>query len=197
MIAVDCEMSGLDPKVNSILSIGAVDTENKSRRFYGECSMPLNKIADPVSLSINGFKEKDLQNPEKDSLKELMQKFYTWTMETNDRTLLGQNVSLDKEFLNTAFEESGIPFCFHYRVVDVHSVACGMFLKFGVPIVVEDGKMRMSLDKISEILGMPREPRPHNGLNGALYNAEIFFRLVYEENFAPEFRDYPIKNFVL
>ena len=197
MIAVDCEMSGLDPRVNAILSIGAIDTENKSRRFYGECRMSDGKVADAVALSINGFREKDLQNPEKQTLKELMQDFYNWTMETSDRTLLGQNVFLDKEFLNIAFEEVGIPFCFHYRVVDIHSVACSMFLKYGVPIVVEDGKMRMSLDKISEILGMPREPRPHNGLNGAMYNAEIFYRLVHEENFLPEFQDCPIKNFML
>jgi DNA polymerase-3 subunit epsilon len=187
MIALDCEMSGLDPVHNCILSIGAVDLEDPSRTFYGECYIPEDKTFDPVALSINGFTEEQINDKNKNSLKELMQKLFDWLQDCKEKTLVGQNISLDRAFLNTAFKESEIDFQFHYRSIDIHSVACGMFLSEARPLNIEEGRIKMSLDKIAEFLGIPEEPRPHNALTGATYNAEIFSRLVYKKGLFKEF----------
>jgi DNA polymerase III epsilon subunit-like protein len=193
MIALDCEMSGLDPVNNCILSIGAIDFENIDHKFYGECYIPENKTFDSVSLTINGFSEDQINDKTKKSLKELMLDFKLWLDGCNEKTLLGQNISIDRAFLNTAFLESNIDFQFHYRSIDIHSVACATFLRDGVPLNIEEGRIKMSLDKIAEMLGMPQEPRPHNALTGATYNAEVFSRLVYKKNLIPEFLDTSIK----
>jgi DNA polymerase III epsilon subunit-like protein len=128
MIALDCEMSGLDPVKHSILSIGAVDLENSKRSFYGECFLPENKTFQVEALAVNGFTEEQIFDKSKDSLKQLMEKFYEWLQGCSEKTLVGQNVSLDRAFLNTAFSETEVPFQFHYRVIDLHSVGCAMFL---------------------------------------------------------------------
>lgn len=192
MIALDCEMSGLDPLIHSILSIGAVDLENPSRTFYGECYLPEQKTFQVEALAVNGFTESQIFDKSKDSLKSLMTKFYKWLQDCNEKTLVGQNVSLDRAFLNTAFIESEIPFQFHYRIVDIHSVAVGMFLRDGRDLNIEDGRIKMSLDKIAEAVGLSEEPRPHNALTGATYNAEVFTRLVYKKNLVDQFKDFPI-----
>ena len=127
MIAVDCEMSGLEPRIHSILSIGAVDINNPERRFYGECGLPQNKTFDPVSLTICGFSEDEIKDKNKKSLKDLMNEFYTWVKESSDDMLVGQNITLDRDFLNTAFAESEMDFKFHYRCVDLHSAAISIF----------------------------------------------------------------------
>lgn len=193
MIALDCEMSGLDPVKHSILSIGAVDLENSKRSFYGECFLPENKTFQVEALAVNGFTEEQIFDKSKDSLKQLMEKFYEWLQGCSEKTLVGQNVSLDRAFLNTAFSETEVPFQFHYRVIDLHSVGCAMFLRDGRPLNIDEGRIKMSLDKIAEYVGLPEEPRPHNALTGATYNAEIFSRLVYKKNLVEQFIAYEVK----
>lgn len=193
MIALDCEMSGLDPLKHSILSIGAMDLENPKRTFYGECFLPEYKTFQVEALAVNGFTEEQIFNKNQDSLKDLMQNFYEWLQGCSEKTLVGQNVSLDRAFLNIAFTETEVPFQFHYRVIDIHSVAIGMFLRDERPLNIEDGRIKMSLDKIAEYVGLPEEPRPHNALTGATYNAEVFNRLVYKKNLIEQFKDYEVK----
>ena len=193
MIALDCEMSGLDPLIHSILSIGAVDLENPVRSFYGECFLPEQKSFQVEALAVNGFTAAQIADKSKDSLKALMTKFYEWLQGCSEKTLVGQNVSLDRAFLNTAFAESQIPFQFHYRIVDIHSVAVGMFLRDGRDLNIEDGRIKMSLDRIAEAVGLPEEPRPHNALTGATYNAEVFTRLVYKKKLIEQFKGFEVK----
>jgi DNA polymerase III epsilon subunit-like protein len=193
MIALDCEMSGLDPVNNCILSIGALDLENPSRSYYGECYIPSNKTFDPVSLTINGFSVEEINDKSKKSLDELMADFKLWLDECTERTLVGQNISMDRAFLNTAFSEAKIDFQFHYRSIDIHSVACAIFLRDGVPLNIEGDRIKMSLDKIAEMVGLEQEPRPHNALTGATYNAEVFSRLVYKKNLIEQFKHLEIK----
>lgn len=194
MIALDCEMSGLNPLEHAILSIGALDLENPKRSFYGECFLPPNKTFQVEALAVNGFTEEQIFDKSKDSLKTLMEKFYEWLQGCAEKTLVGQNVSHDRAFLNTAFAESEVPFQFHYRIVDIHSVAVAMFLRDGRSLNIEDGRIKMSLDKIAEAVGLPEEPRPHNALTGATYNAEVFTRLVYKKNLIEQFKDYEVRD---
>jgi len=93
MIVVDGEMSGLNPKKNSLVSLGAVDFDNPDRIFYEECRVWGGSEIDPEALAVNGFSEVEVTDVNKQSLEELAQKFYEWIKPIKDRTICAQNVS--------------------------------------------------------------------------------------------------------
>lgn len=194
MIVIDAEMSGLDPQKNSIVSVGAVDFEDPSRQFYGECRIWEGAEIVPESLAICGFTEEEILDPNKRSLEDLMREFASWIEISTDRTLCGQNVSLDRNFLNDSFRRAEVPFRFAHRNVDTHSAAYTYFRSRGIEIPLKDSDQQsaLSLDKILEMLGIPPEPKPHIALNGAKLEAEAFSRMVYGKNLLPEFAQHPI-----
>jgi len=65
MIVIDCEFSGLDFREHSLLSIGAIDFDNPTNTFYGECRLGGGATFDPVALQINGFSEDDITSNKK------------------------------------------------------------------------------------------------------------------------------------
>lgn len=193
MLVIDAEFTGLDPRAHSIVSIGAVDFNDPERQFYGECRIWDGAHIMPEALAVNGFTEEQVRDPKKQSLEELAQSFHRWIEQSNDRTLAGQNVALDRDFLNESFRRAGLEFRFAHRNVDSHSVAYAYFAKKGMPLPKKDDyQSALSLDKILTILGLPPEPKPHIALNGAKLEAEAFSRLMFEKNLLPEFAQYPI-----
>lgn len=193
MLVIDAEFTGLDPRAHSIVSIGAVDFNDPERQFYGECRIWDGAHIMPEALAVNGFTEEQVRDPKKQSLEELAQSFHRWIEQSDDRTLAGQNVALDRDFLNESFRRAGLEFRFAHRNVDSHSVAYAYFAKKGMPLPKKDDyQSALSLDKILTILGLPPEPKPHIALNGAKLEAEAFSRLMFEKNLLPEFAQYPI-----
>lgn len=197
MLAIDCEMTGLDPKKNAIISIGGVDIINPERTFYGECCVWGDAELDPAGLAVNGFTKANCLDTSKQSEKELMEALHIWIMGSDEHTLVGQNVYMDREFLNESFARSGIDFRFNHRIVDTHSVAYAEHLRTGkmIPHKYEaPTQSALNLDKILQSVGIPEEPRPHNALTGAKVSAEAFYRIVYGEKLLPEFEEYSIPS---
>ena len=195
MLSIDCEMTGLDPKKNAIISIGGVDMSDPDRTFYGECCVWPEAELDPSGLAVNGFTEPECRDATKQSEKELMSALHAWILESDEHTLLGQNVYTDREFLNESFIRSGIDFKFNHRIIDTHSVAYAEHLRAGkvVPHKYEaHTESALNLDKILQSVGIPEEPRPHNALTGAKVSAEAFHRMVYKEKFLSDFDIYDI-----
>lgn len=192
MVIIDCEMTGLDPKKNSIISIGGVDIENPERRLYIECQAWEGAECDPESLGVNGFTKEQCFDTSKKTLQEAMQEVYEWIDPIRDKTLAGQNVYLDMFFLNDSFARSGIDFRFNYRILDIHTMAYVDHVKRDVLLPEKNGQVNLSLSPILRYLGMPVEPRPHNALTGAMVSAEAISRLLYGKKLLPEFSQYPI-----
>lgn len=193
MLVIDAEFSGLDPRAHSIVSIGAVDFEHPERQFYGECRIWEGAHIMPEAIAVCGFTEEQVRDPKKQSLEELAQSFHRWIEQSDDRTLAGQNVALDRDFLNEAFRRAGLEFRFAHRNVDSHSVAYAYLRGKGMPLPKKDDlQSALSLDKILTILGLPPEPKPHIALNGAKLEAEALSRMIYGTNLLPEFVQYPI-----
>lgn len=200
MLSIDCEMTGLDPKIHSIISIGAVDIANPERTFYAECCVWSDAQIDPAALAVNGFTEAQCRNNTKQSETQMMQKLYEWIVLSDEHTLLGQNVYTDREFLNEAFKRVGIGFKFSHRIVDTHSIAYGEHLRTGkvVPRKYEKpNESALNLDAILQSVGIPEEPRPHNALTGAKVSAEAFYRLVYNKKLLPDFEEYSITEQII
>lgn len=192
MIVADIEASGLDPHRHSLLSIGAVDFNNPERQFYSECRMWEGATSMPDALAMNGFSEEECRDPSKHSLEELMQNFLHWVEQCNNKTLAGQNVSFDRDFLNDSFSRSHIGWHFSYRTLDLHSMAVMDMIKRGIELPKKNDRIELSLDAILVYVGLPPEPKPHHGLTGAKLEAEAFSRILYGKNLLPEYAQYPI-----
>lgn len=192
MIVADIESSGLDPHKHSLLSIGAVELEHPERQFYGECRIWDGASIMPDALAVNGFTEAECHDPKKQSLEELMNNFYHWVEQCDEKTLAGQNVSFDRDFLNDSFSRSGMSWHFSFRTLDLHTMAYMDSIKRNIPIPRKNDRSDLSLDAILKYAGLPEEPKPHIGLNGAKYEAECFSRILYGKNLLSEFAQYPI-----
>jgi DNA polymerase-3 subunit epsilon len=192
MIVADIEASGLDPHKHSILSIGAIELEHPDRQFYGECRMWDGAKIMPDAIAVNGFTEAECKDPKKESLQDLVAAFYHWIEQCEDKTLAGQNVSFDRDFLNDSFSRSNMSWHFSFRTLDLHTMAYMDATKRDLPIAHKNDRSDLSLDVILKYLGLPEEPKPHNALNGAKYEAECFSRILFGKNLLPEFAKYPI-----
>lgn len=194
MVIIDCEMTGLDPKKNSIISIGGVDIENPERRLYIECQAWEGAECDPEALGVNGFTVEQCFDKNKKTLQQAMQEVYEWIQPIPDKTLAGQNVALDMAFLNDSFERAQIYFKFKYRIIDIHTIAYVDHLNHNILVPQKNSTAALSLDAILKYVGVPEEPRPHNALTGAMVSAEAISRLVYNKKLLKEFSQYPLSK---
>jgi DNA polymerase III epsilon subunit-like protein len=181
MISVDVETTGIFPKENSILSIGAVDMANPENRFYGECRAWDGAVIAEDALKVNGFTMEQATDPNRMSEAELMARFVEWVIATNEAPMMcGMNVCFDRDFVRFACERAGIKTPFGYRTVDVHAVAWYYITKLG-----SRPPKNLSLNRILEMLGAGTEPEPHNALTGAMCSAECLSRMLSGKTLFP------------
>lgn len=192
MIIADIEASGLDPRKNSIVSIGAIDFEDPKRQFYAEPRIWDGAECNLESLAVNGFTEEECNDPAKKSLTKVMHDFLAWLEPIEERTLVGQNPSFDRDFLNDSFGRSSIGWSFSFRTLDLHTIAYTDHIKRGLKIPTENNRTALNLEAIAVYTGIPEEPKPHNALTGAKIEAEVLSRILYGKNLLPEFEKYPV-----
>lgn len=195
MLVVDCEMTGLEPNEHSIVSAGAVDFDNPSRRFYEECRMWDGAKVEDAALAVNGFTREQIVDPKKQSEADLVHRFILFAEDMKDTTLAGQNVFTDLAFLRSAAIRAGhTAWPFAHRIIDIHSLCWEHMIKRGQQPPIDRAKRHsaLNLDAVLKYCGIPEEPRPHNALTGALCSAEVIARLLYGRKLLPEFNQYEI-----
>jgi len=178
MIVVDLETSGLDERIHSILSVGAVEFENPNNKFYGECRRRYGAEVDPEALAKNGFTPDYIAGIEK-SCYGLLVDFRKWALRINDRTLGGMVPSFDAGFLRSHFDIYGMTWIFGRRFVDLHTAFYLYLIRTGKEIPLKDGILRGNLDFILEYLKIPgRKTEHHNALEDAQLTATAFYALI-------------------
>ena len=194
MLILDVEASGTEYHTHSIVSIGAVDLAEPKNRFYGECRIWDGAHIMEGALEVNGFTEAEITDPSKQSEAELVQTFLEWSQHMGDRTLTGQNVSFDRDFVKAACDRAGIAWDLAYRTIDTHTLCWMHIIKAGKrpPIDPQRRRSALNLDAVLNYCGIPEEPSPHNALTGALCHAEVVSRLLYDTKLLPEFQQYDI-----
>ncbi|GAB4147672.1 MAG: hypothetical protein OHK0017_09620 [Patescibacteria group bacterium] len=197
MVVVDVETSGLSPYKHSILSIGAVDFANPTNQFYGECQIFPGSEVDFGALKVNGFKQSELNDPLKQSLGELVYNYIGWLGKLEDITIAGQNPTFDRDFLQQSARKCKISYEFGKRTVDLHALAFAKRLELGFPPILKNNSTNLYSDVIMNFVGLPAEPRPHIGINGARYELEAFYRLIYGKNALEEFTQYKVPEYLL
>lgn len=194
MIAIDVEASGTNYEKHSIVSLGAVDLSNPERRFYGECRIWDGAHIMEDALKVNGYTEDEITDIGKQTEAELVKAFLEWTKDMSDRTLLGQNVSFDRDMVRVACDRANLSYDFAYRTIDTHTLCYMHIIKSGLPapLDVEHKRTSLDLDAVLNYCGIPEELEPHNALNGALCHAEVASRLLYDKKLLPEFSQFEI-----
>lgn len=193
MICVDIEATGIDPRTHSILSIGAIDTEDPTRQFYEECRIWDGAHISDEALAVCGFTRDECVDPTKKTEGEAVQLFLAWAWEiTGDRTLVGQNVSFDRDYLQFASARGGLDWDLAHRTIDTHTLAVMHMVKSGLTPPVDNHRSGLNLDAILNYCGIKEEPKPHNALTGAMCHAEVFSRLLYNKQLLPDFSSFPI-----
>ena len=193
MLLIDVEASGTDPQKHSIVSVGALDFSNPSNRFYEECRIWDGAHVMDEALAICGFTREQIADPSKPSEADIIHAFLAWSDGLDERTLTGQNVSFDRDFLRAAAERAGhTDWPFAYRTVDTHTLCYMHMIRHGLTPPVAHKRSALDLDAVLTYCGIPQEPTPHNALTGALSHAEVTSRLLYGRKLLPEFMQYEI-----
>ena len=151
LVIIDLETSGLDPLVHEILEIGAVRAADGAE--FEVKVWPLRKV-DPEAAKVNGYtpekwREEAFLLPQ--ALKLLAEFVGT------DAYMTAYNVSFDRPFLEKAYRDCNLPYPFHYRHLDLMTLAWAKSI-FGLP---------PSLKEACDIFNVPPESEVHRALNGA------------------------------
>jgi DNA polymerase III epsilon subunit-like protein len=192
MIALDVETSGLDPERYSILSIGAIDTDEPTNRFYGECQIWEGAHVSSEALAINGYSRESAIDSNKKTEAEFISEFVAWATRAKDTTIVGQNSSFDRDFVQSACRRAGIGFPFAHRTIDIHTLVWFHMIEHGVTPPMYKGHSGINLTAALEYCGLPPEEKPHNALNGAFAHAEVFSRIAYNKKMLAEYFSYEI-----
>lgn len=194
MIVVDIEASGTDANKHSILSIGAIDFDNPSDRFYDECRAWEGAHLDPGAFLVNGFSEKEALDASRKSEADAVKGFIAWATSKRDWTFAGQNPSFDRGFIEAACRRAKIDYPFAHRTLDTHTLAYMHMITHSLvpPFDATHHRSDLDLDGILRYVGIPDEPTPHNALTGAECHAEVIARLLYGRQLLPEFEVFPI-----
>ncbi|MCX8158947.1 MAG: hypothetical protein N3D20_01500 [Candidatus Pacearchaeota archaeon] len=204
MIVVGIETTGPDPKRNSIISIGSLDTEKllsdeKEPLFYGECRIRQGAEIEPLALKISSFTEHQIkyQNPE--SHDELIRRWVFWIKSSKDKTLAGENIGyFGLPFIKYALYSSGYDLDFinktiGTRSIDIHSLSYAHHQATNTPIPSKYERSALSLDETLVYLNLPKKPSPHNALIEAILKAEAYYRLVFSDSL---FSKVSLKNII-
>ena len=193
MIVLDVEASGTNYESHSMVSLGAVDFSNPTRRFYKECRIWEGAHVMDEALAVCGYSREEITDRNKISESEMVHAFMAWALLSENRTFVGQNVSFDRDFVKAAAHRAGhTDWPFAYRTIDTHTLAWMHMVQHGLTPPITHHHSGLDLDAILLHCGIPEEPTPHNALTGALSHAEVTSRLLYNKKLLPEFDSFVI-----
>jgi len=98
----------------------------------------------------------------------------------------------DLGFLQAAAARHHIDFRIAHRSLDLHTMTYFHMVKRGIEPPMKNKKTDINSDGIMNYVGIPAEPKPHIALNGALWEAEAFSRLLFNRSLLSQFSQFPI-----
>jgi len=192
MIVLDIETTGLDPRLHSIVEVGAIDFNCPGNVFNARCQIWEGAEIDLKALEINGLTPKEIQDKSFLTQIDLITGFMNWMENIEDKTIAGQNVDFDIDFINESSARCGLNFSLGKRKVDQHSIVYAHLLKRNIKPPLKDGFSEVNSDFIMKYVGIPSEPKPHRAINGARYEAEALSRLICGRGMFEEFAGFVV-----
>jgi hypothetical protein len=156
-----------------------------------EC--PEGDKIDDGALAVNGFTLDECRDKTKQSTRDLIQHFEEWLNTRSIKVIGGLHIgTFDVPFFNKKATQVGLRTRLHKRSIDLHSITYAKMLELGKIVPMTDGWSVMDTDFIHPFCGLPKEPKPHNALNGAKWEAESLYRLMNGKSLLPEFKRHPV-----
>lgn len=196
MIVVDVEATGVDARLCSLLSVGAVEFENPANTFYMECRAFNGAHVEKEALVISGFTETQIRDEKKKTDREVVLAFLEWMKTCEEWTLAGQNPSFDRDFLEATAHRYHINWPLAHRTVDLHSVCYYHLRKQGIEPPQKNNHSALNLDRILKYAGLPTRTEKHNALEDAKLEAEALSRLLYGRSLLVEYEVYGMPSFL-
>lgn len=197
MIVLDIETSGLDVAENGLLSIGAVDFLHPTKTFYKECRIRQGEKIEPAALEVNGFSMDEAKSKLKMSTRDLLKEFDAWLQSRDIKVVAGLHIAaFDVLFLVGKAAQCDVALKLHKRSIDLHSLAYARMLSLKKVVPLTDGWSVMDTETIFPFCGLPKEPNPHNALNGAKWEAESFSRLIHGRGLYKSFDKYEVPKYL-
>jgi len=198
MISIDWEFTWLNHITNSLVSLWAVDLSNPTNQFYAECRIWEGATWVDEALKINWYSVKEIQDPNKMSLVELVKKFDAWLKTCpSPQILIGQNPKSDIDFLVESYKKAWINYPLGHRSIDTHTVVFAKHLELWIKILIERGMYKINLDESLKFVWIPWwEPKPHIALMWAKCAAEVISRTIYGKKLLPEFEKYEVPEYL-
>lgn len=204
-IVVDIEASGADLVKCGVWQIGAIDL-NTMEEFIGDSRIDDEDVIKEEVLEIIGKTEKELRDPNKQSQKELIEKFLKWAEGRKMENLICHHPQFDYSGIEIKRNKYGLKKVLSYKAFDLHSIAQAKFFELNGEFLIdrEKNESDMGLHQVLELCGLPdtrllmkkgqivQEGEPHNALGDAKMEAECFYRLIFGKNLFPEFEKFEV-----
>ena len=196
-IAMDIETSGIDPVKCGVWQIGAYDM-NTGEEFLGEAKIDdedqvLNdKNANKTVFEVTGKTEEVLRDKNKQSQKDLIQKFLQWVKTRSSLNFLCQNPQFDISRIVIKADKYGFNIPFHFRAFDLHSIAQEKYYEIHKNFLIKGNISDMGLKNILKFCGIEDKRKSHNALEDAKLTAECFSRIIYGKGLFEEYSGYKI-----
>jgi len=165
----DIETTGLDFAIQEIVEIGLVVINQKTLEIINTLDVKVNpehiETADEFALNLNGYNKTDWKNAI--TLKEAMS---IYGEKTKGAIFCAHNMTFDWSFIFEAFRKTGVKDQMDHHRIDLFTM---IWMKLR-----NSNCEKFSLNEAAKRLGVPEEPMPHRGINGAMTAYEIYKKLV-------------------
>ncbi|MCH8533737.1 MAG: 3'-5' exonuclease [Flavobacteriaceae bacterium] len=165
-VVFDCETTGLNPKKDRILSIGAVPIKDQRIKIKESLEIYVEQTYfDPKSASIHGITQENdlLKQTEQEAVKSFLNLI-------KNHTLVGHHVNFDVAMINQALKRMNLP-KLKNKTLDTNEL---YLKKRGIPL-----EQRYSLDELCEAFHIPKKDR-HTATGDAFLTAQIMLKLYQE-----------------
>jgi hypothetical protein len=186
IVVFDIEGSGSVPgstpyESGSIVSLGAVDFNTKDE-FYEECQVMEGRSYDDYALKINGYTKEQIFDSRKQSVLDLLRKFEGFCASHRSGIIAAWG-DYDIKMLNAAYLHYGMENSLPGKYLNLKNVSKAIA-----------GKSKPGLSNTAVKLGIPPEPYPHIGINGARLAAEVTSLMLFGKHLYDEYEAYTVKR---
>ena len=186
IVVFDIEGSGSVPgstpyESGSIVSLGAVDFNTKDE-FYEECQVMEGRSYDDYALKINGYTKEQIFDSRKQSVLDLLRKFEGFCASHRSGIIAAWG-DYDIKMLNAAYLHYGMENSLPGKYLNLKNVSKAIA-----------GKSKPGLSNTAVKLGIPPEPYPHRGINGARRAAEVTSLMLFGKHRYDEYEAYTVKR---